>query len=150
VDLWEDWKEGYGGGNERGGSPPAVRRSLVAADVVGLAPSTCSTSFQDHARRTPEDGGIFTLYLVQGGVVRPNKRSGVVGRWSDSSECQSGLVFLRIGLCNLIICLSVISRTTGLYPCPFMLQYGQLPLNSLFIAKLLSYVAALHYRYFCL
>ncbi|KAN0067910.1 hypothetical protein V8E54_013838 [Elaphomyces granulatus] len=29
--------------------------------------------------------------------------------------------------------------------CPFMLQYGQL-----FIAKLLSYVAALHYRYFCL
>jgi len=85
VDLWRTWNEGYGGGNVARWFSACSENVTRCADVVDLAPSTCSTSFcRTTLAGRQKNGGIFTVYLVQGGVV--TKGQGVVREMVRVSE----------------------------------------------------------------
>ena len=110
---------------------------------MDLAPSTCSTSFQDHARRTPEEWR--DIYGIPSTRRSSNERSGSgPGDGQTHQSVKVGLYFFDIAYVTPHhLPFRDIEDDMASIACPFMLQYGQLPL---FIAKLLSYVAALHYR----
>jgi len=90
-------KRGYGGGNVARWSPPAVEKVTRCADVVGLAPSTCSTSFQDTLAGRQRMADIYVIPSTRessNGLIKGQQEWS--GDGQNSSECQSGLVFLRI------------------------------------------------------
>ena len=95
-----------------------------------------------------KNGGIFTVYIPST-RRSSNERSGSgPGDGQTHQSVKVGLYFFDIAYVTPHhLPFRDIEDDMASIACPFMLQYGQLPL---FIAKLLSYVAALHYRYFCL
>ena len=97
----------------------------MAADVVGLAPSTCSTSFQDHARRTPEEWRDSYGIPSSNSLIKVREWSG------DGQNVKVGLYFFYIAYVTPHhLPFRDIEDDMASIACPFMLQYGQLPLNS--------------------